>query len=113
MITLDTLLCRIAGLDPRELDRWIEHGLVRPEGRAGSAGARVFSDIDAARVELIFELRRLDIDEEAMPLVLGLLDQMYALRRRMRLLQRAILEQSPEVQRSILASVAARRGNSA
>ena len=108
MITLDTLLDRIAGLERRELDRWIEHGWVRPEGAAGAGEACLFSDIDEARVALIVELRRLEIDEEAMPLVLGLVDQMYALRRHVRLLRRAILEQSPEVQRSVLEAITAR-----
>lgn len=113
MITLDTLLDRIAGLERRELDRWIEHGWVRPEGAAGAGEACLFSDIDEARVGLIVELRRLEIDEEAMPVVLGLLDQIYTLRRRMRLLRRAILEQPKEAQQSIFEAVAARKDDAA
>ena len=45
----------------------------------------LFHEVDVARVELIFEIRHdFAIDDEAMPLVLGLLDQVYSLRRQLR-----------------------------
>jgi chaperone modulatory protein CbpM len=72
----------IEGLEVRELERWIVERWVLPDG---SEGAFVFHEIDIARVRLIVELRRdLAIDDEAMPVVLGLLDQVYALRRRLK-----------------------------
>lgn len=99
MLTLDELLARCAGLDRRELDSWIAEGWVRPER---SAETWNFAEVDVARVELILEIRReFAIDEEGLPLVLGLLDQVYSLRRQMRWLCDALAAQSPEVQAAI------------
>jgi len=105
MITLDALLRKLDGLDSIQLSHWIERGWVRPEREIG-VGGYLFGEFDVARVELIRELRGLDIDDDTMPLVLGLLDQMYSLRRRIRLVQDAIMAQAPEVQQSILEAVA-------
>ena len=95
------LLRKLDGLDSVQLSHWIERGWVRPEGEIG-VGGYLFGEFDVARVELIRELRGLDIDDDTMPLVLGLLDQM----RRIRLVQDAIMAQAPEVQQSILEAVA-------
>lgn len=82
MIDIEVLVLRETGLRRQDLERWISNEWVRPER---SAGHMVFDDIDVARVRLIRELRDdLAIDEEALPLVLSLLDQIYDLRRRMR-----------------------------
>jgi chaperone modulatory protein CbpM len=112
-ITSDQLLAMIASLDRAALDRWIENDWVRPERRGeGGRDGCLFRDIDVARVRLILDLRRLSIDDEAMPIVLGLLDQLYALRRRIRLLGQAVLAQPQTVQRSISDSIAAIRRES-
>ncbi len=94
------LLCATAGLDRAELERWIEEQWVRP---AGPAGAWEFGDIDIARVRLIVSLRReMSLDEESMPVVLSLLDQLYATRRQMRRLCAAI-EGAPDEIRAAVA----------
>ena len=96
MITFETM-CRIASLEPGELERWIAERWVLPENEASGY---VFSEFDVARVRLIVELRRdLAVGDEALPVVLRLLDQLYATRRRMRSLLRA-LETLPEQQRA-------------
>jgi chaperone modulatory protein CbpM len=62
----------------------------------------VFHEIDVARVELIVDIRRdFAVDDEAMELVLGLLDQIYGLRRQMRRLCEAVASQPPDVQDAI------------
>ena len=82
MITLLSVCARVEGVAPEELERWVALEWVRP-GRV--AGAAVFAEVDVARVRLIAELRRaLEVDERAMEVVLGLLDQLYDERRRMR-----------------------------
>lgn len=99
MIDFDELLTRLRGLERRELTRWVENSWVRPERHADSW---VFHEVDVARVELIFDLRRdFAIDDEAMELVLNLLDQVYGLRRQMRRLCDAIAAQPPEVRAAI------------
>lgn len=82
MITLEILCARFTALNPDDLQRWIEEGYVRPDATAGELK---FEDIDAERVRLILELRDLlEVNEAALPVVLSLLDQVYALRRRLR-----------------------------
>lgn len=84
MITLDILCARFTALREDDLRRWIREGHVRAERRAGDL---VFEEIDAERVRLILELRDvMQVNEEALPVVLSLLDQLYALRRRLRAL---------------------------
>ena len=99
MIGIDDLLVRLRGLDRRELLRWVENRWVLPEEHAQSW---VFHEVDVARVELIFEIRRdFAVDDEAMPLVLSLLDQVYSLRRQMRRLCDAVAAQPADVQAAI------------
>ncbi|MBU6506990.1 MAG: hypothetical protein KGI92_04260 [Alphaproteobacteria bacterium] len=96
MISFEAV-CRIVQLEPIELERWIAERWVLPESEGSGY---VFSELDVARVRLIIELRRdLAVGEDAMPIVLRLLDQLYATRRRMRSLLRA-LETLPEEHRA-------------
>ena len=103
MIGLDALTRRFAELDHAELARWIENRWVLPEREGGRGGEGwLFHEVDIARVELILEVRReFAVDDEAMPLLLGLLDQVYSLRRQMRRLCDAVAAQPPEVQEAI------------
>ncbi len=99
MMSFDAVIRLVGDLQAEELRRWIAERWVRPE--SGSEGY-VFHEVDIARVRLIRELRyELAIDEEAMPVVLQLLDQVYALRRRLRAVAAAIEEQ-PEAVRAAL-----------
>ena len=94
MTSVHVVCQMIEGLEVRELERWIVERWVLPEG---GEGAYVFQEIDIARVRLIVELRRdLAIDDEAMPLVLGLLDQVYALRRRLKIVAATLAALPPE-----------------
>jgi chaperone modulatory protein CbpM len=99
MIGLDEVTRRFTALDRIELTRWIENRWVLPD----EAGGRwVFHEVDIARVELILEIRReFAVDDDSMALVLGLLDQLYSLRRQMRRLLDALESQPPEVQDAI------------
>ena len=96
MIALEDLLNRRKELDRRELTRWVENRWVLPERRNETL---IFHEVDVARIELILEIRHeFAIDEEAVPLVLGLLDQVYDLRRHLRRMCDALAAQPPEVQ---------------
>jgi chaperone modulatory protein CbpM len=96
MMSFDAVIRLIGDLGDEELRRWIAERWVRPES---STEGYVFHDVDVARVRLIHELRYdLAIDEETMPMVLCLLDQVYALRRRLKQLHEAI-ETQPEALR--------------
>ena len=99
MIAFDELLGCFAGLDRGELARWVENRWVLPEQHGETW---LFREVDVARVELILEIRHeYAIDDEAVPLVLGLLDQVYGLRRQLRRLCDALAAQPPEVQDAV------------
>jgi chaperone modulatory protein CbpM len=99
MIALDELLGRVRGLEREDLMRWVENRWVLPERRDRTL---VFHEVDIARVELILEIRQeFAIDEEALPLVLGLLDQVYGLRRQLRRVCDALATQPEEVQAAV------------
>lgn len=77
-----------------ELTVWVERRWLRPRHEGNSF---IFSEADVARLELICDLREdLALDDEAMPVVLSLLDTVYALRRRLRVLAEAIGDLPPE-----------------
>ncbi len=62
-----------------ELTAWIEQRWVLP---IEEEGRYLFDEADRARIKLIAELRRdMEIGDEAMPMILRLLDQIYTLRR--------------------------------
>ncbi|HYZ40976.1 MAG TPA: chaperone modulator CbpM [Stellaceae bacterium] len=99
MILFEDLLNRLQGLEPRELLQWIENRWVLPERRDQTW---VFHDVDVARVELILEIRHdFAVDDEALPLVLSLLDQVYDLRRQLRRMCDALVAQPAEIQNAI------------
>ena len=61
--------------------------------------------MDVARIRLVCELRGdLDVPEEAVPLVLSLLDQVHGLRREMRSLAKAVDAQPENVRAAIRAA---------
>ena len=99
MIAFEDLVGRLKGLDRNELSRWVENRWVLPERRNETW---VFHEVDVARVELILEIRdEFAIDDEALPLVLSLLDQVYDLRRQLRRMCDALAAQPREVQAAI------------
>lgn len=105
MITLDELLARYDSATALRLERWIFRGLVRPEEDGDTPR---FTDIDVARVELLVELGEvLACDDETLESVMGLLDQVHGLRRRLAILAHAIRSQPQSVQDAIVAEVRA------
>jgi chaperone modulatory protein CbpM len=75
-------------LEDAELTAWIEQKWVLPVERDGGYA---FDEADVARVRLIAELRRdFGVNDEAIPVVLRLLDQVYSLRQTLDQLNQAI-----------------------
>ena len=103
MIAFKEIVERFAELEAGELSRWVENRWIVPEADGGQENERwVFHEVDVARVELILDIRReFALDEEALSLVLGLLDQVYSLRRQMRRLCHALETQPPEIRDAI------------
>ena len=108
MMAFEELLHSFHGLDSRDLARWIANRWVLPEPRGQTW---IFHEVDVARVKLILEIRhQFAIDEEAMPLVLGLLDQVYDLRRQLRRICDALASQPSEVQDAVRRTLPSLRG---
>ena len=101
MISIDVLCRTVSGLQPEQVEQWIGNAWLHAEGAPGHYRLR---DIDAARVRLIYELRHdMGLDDEALPVVLSLVDQLYAARRQMRNLRQAVEQAAPdEVREAIL-----------
>jgi chaperone modulatory protein CbpM len=99
MIAFEELVGRLEGLDRRELVDWVENRWVLPERQQDTW---IFHEVDVARVELILEIRKeFAIDDDALALVLSLLDQVYDLRRQLGRLCDALAVQPPEIQAAI------------
>lgn len=103
MMTLEALCLRITGLRRAELEHWIAEGWVRPDG---APGAWLFRDIDEARVRLILDLRdEMRVEEESLPVILSLIDQLYATRRHLAAVLAALERATPEETRRRIASI--------
>jgi chaperone modulatory protein CbpM len=96
MTNLLSVCAIVPGLTEAELRRWLAQDFVRPDRNGGEPA---FRDIDIARVRLIRELQaELEVEEPTLPLVLSLLDQLYATRRQLRLVLEAL---DPPVRQSV------------
>lgn len=100
MMNFDELVAAIDALRRRDLQRWVRESWVSPV-RADST--LQFSDRECARVRLICTLRyEYEIEEDTMPVILSLLDQLYETRRRLNALAAAVAGQDSDVRDAIL-----------
>lgn len=94
------ILGLVSGLRRETLHLWIERGWLAPA--RGGEGYR-FREIDLARLRLIHEFStELALDDEALDVVLPLLDQLHGLRRELQRLAGAVDAQPEEVRARIL-----------
>jgi chaperone modulatory protein CbpM len=98
------ILGRYTGLRRETLHVWVQRGWVMPER---DPDGYQFREIDVARVGLIYEFStELELDEDAMSVVLPLLDQVHGLRHQLRCLANAVSAQPADVRRSIARTLA-------
>ena len=87
MWTLEEVIAEVEVGDS-DVSEWITQNWVLP---IEEDGLLLFDEADLARVKLIVELRRdLEVNDEAIPVVLRLLDQVYSLRRTLEELQEGV-----------------------
>lgn len=99
ILQLTSVTALFADLPEHELAGWVERGWVRPEGDAPAWG---FQEIDVARVRLIHSLTRtMEVQEDTVPVVLSLLDQVYELRGQLQAVLRAVEAQPDAVRQAI------------
>ena len=68
---------RQAPLDDDVLEQWVTAGWLA--STQGTSGPR-FSDVDLARAHLIRDLQELGVNDEGIPIVLDLVDQLHGVR---------------------------------
>lgn len=108
MTGIEELLARLAPLRRQDLMAWIEQELVVPEGPGQAPGVSElgFSEDACVRVRLLCTLRyELEIDADALPVVLSLLDQVHDARRRLRALAGAVAAQDQAVREAVIATL--------
>ena len=98
-----------ARLTSEVLEAWIDAGWLLP---CREGDAHRFSDIDLARCQLIRDLKHdLGINDEGIPVILDLVDQMHGLRRTLRSLLATIEAQSDATRHRITADIRATLGS--
>jgi len=83
------------------LERWVRLGWICP---AQAEDGTAFDDADVARVRLICDLvYDMGLDEESVPVILSLLDQLHDARRTLRAMAAAVGEQPESVRHQVAA----------
>lgn len=102
MLTEVDLVRRIDGFTLEELHYCVQRGWVAPS--TGGSGA-YYLEIDVARLRFVRELRfELAVDEDAIPILLSLVDQVHTLRHELRAVANAIQEQPADTRAEIVAA---------
>lgn len=92
--TLAETLVVVADLTPGQLDRYIRAGVVVP---VQSEQGPLFRDLDLARLHLVVDLAEgFHLDDEALTLVLSLVDQVHGLRGDMQAILDAVAREPVE-----------------
>lgn len=90
---------RVDQLTVRRLRLWVRKGWLAPA--TGEAGP-VFDELDLARIRLVCELRAdMNLNDETVPIVLSLIDQLHGLRRELRALAGAIEQQPRDIRQQL------------
>lgn len=106
IVGLGDLLRTVEGVEAAEVERWVAMGWVVPDRATGELR---FTEVDVARVRMIAEIHRdCAVDEETMPVVLGLLDQVYTLRRGLKEILEILAEQPADVREAVAAALSRR-----
>ena len=101
------ILSRYTDLQRETLHVWIERGWVMPER---DRGGYCFREIDVARAGLIYEFSTdLKLDQDALEIVLPLLDQVHGLRHQLCCLADAVNTQPQDVRQNIARTLAKSR----
>jgi chaperone modulatory protein CbpM len=107
-LTAEEVLAAIADLTPDRLTAYIEIGIIIPvQGEAGP----LFAPVDCARLQLICELAQShDLADDALEMVMSLVDQLHSARAELQALGAAVDTQPDRVRKSVLAAWRAARG---
>lgn len=100
----EEVIAAVARLDHARLTRFLRAEVVRP---ADAGGHAVYRQVDIARMELLCDLcDDFDLGDDALGMVMALIDQLHGTRSDLRALMRALAEESDEVRRRVMARLA-------
>ncbi len=100
------VIARVQSLTVTRLRVWVSQGLIKPEDDA----ERSYSEADIARAALICNLEdELGFDEEDVPVLLSLIDQIHGLRSELRGLLEAMEDLPPDVRTTVRMRIEQRR----
>lgn len=95
------VVCEVERLTVRRLRVFVRRGWVLPA--AGERGRPEFDEVDVARVRLVCQLKDdMNLSDEAVPVVLSLIDQLHGTRRELKRLARVLDSQPEDVRRQLL-----------
>ena len=101
--TLTETLSVVDDLDAEHLDRYIRAGVVVP---VQSSSGPLFRELDLARLILVVELTEgYHLDEEALAMVMSLVDQLHGLRGDMRAILDAVAREPAETRVRLKAAI--------
>ncbi|WP_017999438.1 hypothetical protein [Paracoccus sp. N5] len=101
--TLTETLALVDDLGAEQLERYIRAGVVAP---VQSAQGPLFRDLDLARLSLVVDLAEgYHLDEEALAMVLSLVDQLHGLRGDMRAMLDAVAREPVETRLRLKAAI--------
>jgi len=104
---LEEVISLLPELTRADLERWIRDALIEAQDDGGSPH---LSDVQFARVRLICTLHYdMDVEQETLPVVLDLLDQLHDTRERLHTLSQAVLAQDEEVKAAVLQALSQAR----
>jgi chaperone modulatory protein CbpM len=103
MKRIEDLLEQITALQRSDLEAWIREEMITPQEEHGTV---LFSESECARIRLVCTLHYdLEIDLDALPIVLSLVDELYETRQQLLSLTAAVAAQDKAVQSAILAAL--------
>jgi chaperone modulatory protein CbpM len=98
MLTERDLLSRVERLTVTRLRVWVAQGWIKP----ASAAAQIYSEADLARAVLICNLEdELGFDEDDVPVLLNLIDQIHGLRAELKGLLDALEDLPPDLRATV------------
>jgi len=102
ILTEAETLAAVARLDGARLARFVRTQVIRP--MATAEGGVAYRQMDVARIELLCDLcDDFGLEDEALQIIMGLLDQLHGTRGDLAALMRALGAEPPEVRARILA----------
>ena len=91
-----------AHLKAEALEAWIDAGWLAPRD---NGEGRHFSQVDLARVQLIHDLQDLEVNDDAIPVILDLVDQLHGLRRVLRDVLSSVAAQAEAPRRPVSSAI--------